>query len=335
MMGDREPAPNLAAEVAALHNPDLGQTMIFDPGLGFDEMAARLSGLGFQCEPVPAMMPSLLEGEPSSAAFSFGGARPFLDYRFNPVARLRVLEMATAPPLMRQRIARAMPQLTLGALRQNLGAALDRDVLRAIWGLVELEDVSATEAIAALAAHPSGPVAQEAVLAAERLRSVNAARVKVLGGMRMAALAARDMIRAIATDSQALLARPEDAAELFTEDIANVIAASLKAVPLVLPDRLPAAPDDVAAITAAPAGLLRWDNMLSRPFPTGYRTVAGWMKPDRVWVTWRGSDLRGQSGPDTLWDGLVFLGNRWVWFPRPFRQIAAHLGTAWAEPLSP
>jgi hypothetical protein len=67
----------------------------------------------------------------------------------------------------------------------------------------------------------------------------------------------------------------------------------------------------------APAGLLAADNALSRPFPGGYRQIAPWLDPRRIWVCWR--YLPPGAGAGIAMNGLVWLDDHWAWFPKPFR----------------
>lgn len=66
-----------------------------------------------------------------------------------------------------------------------------------------------------------------------------------------------------------------------------------------------------------PAGLLGDDNALSRPFPSGYRQIADWLDPHRVWVAWR-YVAPGASGGIAM-NGLVWLDDHFAWFPKPWR----------------
>lgn len=66
-----------------------------------------------------------------------------------------------------------------------------------------------------------------------------------------------------------------------------------------------------------PAGLLGDDNPLSRPFPTGYRQIADWLEPHRVWVAWR-YVAPGAAGGIAM-NGLVWLDDHFAWFPKPWR----------------
>ena len=67
----------------------------------------------------------------------------------------------------------------------------------------------------------------------------------------------------------------------------------------------------------APAGLLGSDNALSRPFPSGYRKIAPWLNPHRVWVCWH--YLPPDAAAGIAMNGLVWLDDHWAWFPKPYR----------------
>jgi hypothetical protein len=69
----------------------------------------------------------------------------------------------------------------------------------------------------------------------------------------------------------------------------------------------------------APAGMLRWPNELSRRFPAGYQGIALSLNPHRVWLAWKYLEPGRQSG--LSFDGFVWLDDRWVWFPKPYRYL--------------
>jgi len=69
----------------------------------------------------------------------------------------------------------------------------------------------------------------------------------------------------------------------------------------------------------APAGLLGSDNVLSRPFPGGYRKIAPWLNPHRVWVCWHYRPPGRGAGVGM--NGLVWLDDHWAWFPKPYRLV--------------
>jgi Immunity protein 49 len=72
-------------------------------------------------------------------------------------------------------------------------------------------------------------------------------------------------------------------------------------------------------IFAAPAGMLRGPNDLSRNFPAGYQSIAKELKPERVWLAWKYVKPGETSG--MAYDGLVWIDDHWAWFPRPYRVL--------------
>jgi Immunity protein 49 len=70
---------------------------------------------------------------------------------------------------------------------------------------------------------------------------------------------------------------------------------------------------------ASPAGMLDEPNELSAPFPQGYQAIAPWLNPHRVWVAWKYVQPGEQAG--LAFDGLVWVDDHWVWFPKPYRVL--------------
>src|SRR5437667_82451 len=69
----------------------------------------------------------------------------------------------------------------------------------------------------------------------------------------------------------------------------------------------------------APAGMLAEENELSWYFPGGYRAIAPWLNPHRVWVRWKHVKPGETSG--LAYDGLVWIDDHWTWFPKPYRAL--------------
>ena len=83
-------------------------------------------------------------------------------------------------------------------------------------------------------------------------------------------------------------------------------------------------------VDAAPAGMLREDNELSRRFPGGYRALAPHLRPEPIWFVWQ--YLRPGESAGMRYDGLVRLPDRWVWFPKPYRIVREILRPEVSEP---
>jgi hypothetical protein len=72
----------------------------------------------------------------------------------------------------------------------------------------------------------------------------------------------------------------------------------------------------------------------AREFPGGYAQVASLLRPDRLWLCWRFCEPGHSVG--VLYDGLVFLDERFVWFPKPWRHLLGRPGaTPGSSALSP
>jgi hypothetical protein len=67
--------------------------------------------------------------------------------------------------------------------------------------------------------------------------------------------------------------------------------------------------------------MLREDNELSRQFPQGYRAIAHWLNPNRVWIAWKYIKTGQSSGQ--AFNGLVWVDDHWAWFPKPFRALGS------------
>jgi hypothetical protein len=63
------------------------------------------------------------------------------------------------------------------------------------------------------------------------------------------------------------------------------------------------------------------DNAHSREFPGGYRKIADQLNPDLVWLRFKYVEPRKSAG--MAYDGLVWFGGRWAWFPKPWRILGA------------
>jgi hypothetical protein len=70
---------------------------------------------------------------------------------------------------------------------------------------------------------------------------------------------------------------------------------------------------------AAPAGMFTWRNELSERFPGGYQGIADALDPHRVWLAWEYVEPGKPSG--VSFDGLVWVDDHWVWFPKPYRYL--------------
>jgi hypothetical protein len=295
---------------------DLGQSLIVAPEVGFDAIAAAVEAIGLAPEARSSGAP-LIAGEPELASWSRRGAKPFVTYTLNPVAMLRVLDVATAPPSLRADLAARLALLSADAVASLLVAPAIRDTLRGLWAARETQRIDLIPRIQALGAAP-GILGEEARAVAADLAAAAEAQQASLVGLRSIALSAVPVIARLHDPAFTRELQPDRKAcgALFDAELAEPIARAAAALFESRPTTSgPAAQPEVMA---AAAGLLRWPNPLSRSFPQGYRNIAGWMAPQRVWLTWA---VRSATGGTTRYDGLAWLGERWVWLPKPFRIV--------------
>lgn len=114
--------------------------------------------------------------------------------------------------------------------------------------------------------------------------------------------------------------REEDYARIFIGAAADIARAVYTTLWTQSPPRTaqPALPVEVRCFVA-PAGMLAEDNELSCHFPQGYRAIAQWLQPQRIWVAWKylqPGELSGQA-----YNGLVWVDDHWAWVPKPFRVL--------------
>ena len=54
-------------------------------------------------------------------------------------------------------------------------------------------------------------------------------------------------------------------------------------------------------------------------FPGGYQNIIPYLLPDRIWLSWKYVTPGEITG--TAYDGLVWLDNRFAWFPKPWKVL--------------
>lgn len=302
----------------------LYQVLIVAPEVTFLELDRDLQATGFERDPQvggASGLPSLVPGEPELAGWTFRGQKPFITYTFNPAVNLRVLDCGYVPPQLRGIIAARVKLLEPPEVRLGLESTDVRARLRSLFAAGETDRLDLMERAEKMKQDPEPLVARAAADLVTRLKRTLEGRIQTLGTLRLLAEAARGFIGRLSERSYVagLAPRREDIAKLFDEDIASEVA------DLVMAEwaRPPLAENDpgrpTLTITAATAGLLRFPSELSDPFPRGYRDIAPWMVPGRVWLAWTWSKAPGEFG--TRYDGLVWVDDRWALLPKPFHAV--------------
>jgi hypothetical protein len=247
------------------------------------------------------------------AAFVFAQAKPAPG---GP--GLRALDVSQTVEAARRLASQGLFPEALAALRRALAFLPGTDP-----GRENLVDLQAAWQVRAAA--PAAPAPQPS------LNTSNPADVATsLIAAEAVKRAVRPMLEALRDENgaarlAALRPRPEDYAKVFTADAAEAARDAFtrfwEASP---PVRAPDSAQTELSLWVAPAGMLDEENLLSRQFPGGYRGLARWLNPHRVWLAWRFSKPGAIGG--LSYDGLVWCDDHWAWFPRPYlvlRDLAA------------
>jgi len=312
----------------------LAQVLIVAPEVPFEELDRDLRASGFERDPEvggASGLPSLVPGEPELAGWMFRGGKPFITYTFNPVVDLRVLDVGYLPPGARGMIANRVKLLEPPEIRMGLDSADVRTRLRSLFAAGETDRLDLLEKVEAMKQDPEGVVGKAAGDLAYKLKRLVESRLQTLTMLRLLAEGARGFLHRLNERSYVagLAPRRADFPKLFDEDIAGKVADLVMAEWARPPVVEVSESRPELTITAATAGLLRHPSELSDPFPRGYRDIAPWMVPGRVWLTWSWAKEPGAAG--VRYDGLVWLDDRWAWMPKPFHAV----GRVLQEKLGP
>lgn len=234
-----------------------------------------------------------------------GRHRVILDFRSGG-DRVRFVELESRDPRFR------------GAL---LAARLDDDDRVLGYRLVEgLDGYEMMGLLDATAPHLPGP-AGEPPLAVSSAR-LNDALQQIGAGVRPVLEALLDVARA-AEVVASLAPRPGDAARAFVGTPEELSAIDQRYAELWAREaprvRAPSAQVSLRIVVAT-GGMLLPDAPMAKTFPPQWARVAERLRPERAWVAWAYLPAGGGRGTD--YDGLVWLDDRWVWFPAPWRVLA-------------
>jgi hypothetical protein len=133
---------------------------------------------------------------------------------------------------------------------------------------------------------------------------------------------AREMLGALASTTQPfaqLRPHDEDYGLVFVGDAALRARAGYAGL-WQAPPPWPVRPEQTEIhVTAALAEDFARDDPRASPFPGGYKTIAAQLAPDQVWLLWEHVAPGQRDG--IVFDGLVPIGDRWAWFPKPWRVV--------------
>lgn len=297
----------------------LGQVLLLQTHADFTDIVQVMKRLGFTREDMSNETRPFMQDEPEFASWSMNGIKPFVIYTFNPIVSLRVLDVATVPPMLRMAIAKELPLLDEQLISKYFESDDIKKRLLALWAAQETERVDLLGRVEILKQDSEQIISSQAEEISERLQTMNQSRENMLIQLKVLSETAPVFIQQMRSREfiESLKPTEDDLKKLFDENLIDACKHCVDTIyeqPLPLPN---IGTETLIEAVACPAGLLRWSNMLSEKFPTGYRDIAGWMTPNRIWLTWTIGAVR--------YDGLVYLDNKWIWLPKIFRFLTPYL----------
>ncbi|GLS27832.1 hypothetical protein [Marinibactrum halimedae] len=323
----------------------LGQSLLIQPETPFDHIANTLMELGWQRSQDKANSP-LLANEPEYSSWTWRGQKPILIYSFNPLVKLRVLDVATLPPALRGQLASHLPLLQETDVNDLLFDPEPTQRMLALWAMQETERVDLSPQAHRLCHDTNRQVAEIAKQVEARLEKMQESRDALMLTLTQLAQVAEPVIAELNNPAATAHLKPthDDLCQLFDPALADAMAREVELAYETAPIANPGMDYPHLKVTAVNAGLLRWPNEFSRQFPQGYRNIAGWMQPQWIWLAWRWckSDAPEDKSPEgkneenhhaaVAFDGLVWMKTRWIWLPKAYRLVSHALQTAHRPP---
>jgi hypothetical protein len=305
----------------------MNASVVVDPQFGFGLLDERLRTLGFtRDESVQPVTPDILPGERELAAWT-RGKRERLTYTFNPVVSLRVIDGSGLAAGAMEALCRQIPIIDANAIGKLLDEGDSRRVLLGLLAARILRTQEIAPLVVPLTFHAEQVIRRAAAETIEALAFGTGATARQKALIVMQALAQRaiqPLSALVGPDGprqlESMRPRAEDFARVFRAGIADAARAAFQELWRDPPrmERLESG-ELTLRVDAAPAGMLSEDNELSTHFPGGYRALAPYLIPDRIWFVWRYLSPGEEAG--MRYDGVVLLDNRWVWFPKPYRVV--------------
>ncbi|MEZ4235553.1 MAG: hypothetical protein R3F59_05195 [Myxococcota bacterium] len=291
----------------------LGPALVLGEAAG-EGTARTLAGLGWEGEPAAWVRPWIRRG-----------GFPALIAHDDPITGLHWLDVADVPPAGRAELAAALPVAGPDDAARWVGAADPAERLRGVQAVDLLDARALGPRLALLRLDPAPEVVAAASALLARWEREDAAQQRTAAAAVALGLAVTPVLEALARgEVAAVLPEPDDAPLVFAPAVAPGAADAYarwwaeqghRVRPVGTGGERP-------EVHALPAGMLRRPGPHLRPFPQGLAGVAGALRPEVVWVAWR-----WPSG--STYDGLVHVGGRWRWYPKPYRVLRPLLTALW------
>jgi hypothetical protein len=113
----------------------------------------------------------------------------------------------------------------------------------------------------------------------------------------------------------------DDYARVFHPGLAPVAQKHYEAIWAGKPTIVAKPGQTVVRLWIADAGELLGNTGEAPGFPRGYGDIAPHLQPGFPWIAWK--YLKPGTNLGMAYDGLVWLGDRFAWFPKPWRVLQA------------
>ena len=113
--------------------------------------------------------------------------------------------------------------------------------------------------------------------------------------------------------------REDDFARVFDATILDAAVAHYAAL-WKHPTEITANPDQSELLVRAARSE---DLQDTNTFPGGYKQIARHLVPGRIWLAWK--FVRPPVTVGMAYDGLVWLGDHFAWFPKPWRLLSTSI----------
>ncbi len=251
------------------------------------------------------------------------GGFPAVVLHRDPTGDLWWLDVGDVAPAGRAALASALGALGPAEVRRWLDHQDETVRWRGVGAVGQLDARELAPRLQELALG-DGMVPSAAQALLDRWKHDDVMRGQAILSMATLAGVARPVIASLASGAiDAVIPTPDDAAAVFVEAVAPRAAEAYARWWEVQRSKARPTGGPELQVDVVTGGLMRRDGPWMRPLAQGFRGVAGALRPEVSWVSWRWSST-GSS-----FDGLVFVNERWCWYPKPYRVLRPVLAAMW------
>lgn len=116
--------------------------------------------------------------------------------------------------------------------------------------------------------------------------------------------------------------QPDDYAKVFVGPAAERARAGYEVLWASPPDLAPRPGQTLLKVRVAMAEELGRGSPRGEAFPGGFEKIRQHLVPGNIWVAWR--FFEPNAGGGMSYHGLVHLGGRFAWFPKPWKVLSSN-----------